>query len=82
MNELIYRLSSASKKALKLIENAPVQNYMPVDEKSKKKEKCTYKVIAFVATMSAFFFLSIGTEQAFGTYLTTFSVKSELHATR
>ena len=53
-----------------------------MDEKLKKKEKFTGKVIAFVAIMSVFFFLTIGTEQCIATYLTIFSVKSELHATK
>ena len=53
-----------------------------MDEKLKKKEKCTSKVVTFVAVMSAFFFLTVGTEQCFATYLTIFSVKSELLATK
>ena len=53
-----------------------------MDEKFKKKEKYTSKVVAFVAVMSVFFFLTIGTEQALATYLTIFSVKSELLATK
>ena len=50
--------------------------------KLQKKEKCTKRLVAFVTTMCIFFFLCLGLEQAIGIYLTTFSVKSKLHATR
>ena len=53
-----------------------------MDEKLKKKEMYTGKVVAFVATMCVFFFLVLGTENSVATYLTTFSVKSDLHATK
>ena len=53
-----------------------------MSSKLHKKEKCTGRLVAFVATMCIFFFLCLGLEQAIGTYLTTFSVKSNLHATR
>ena len=55
---------------------------MLIDEKLKKTEKCTVKVVAFVAMMCVFFFLVLGTEQSIATYLTIFSVKSELHETK
>ena len=53
-----------------------------MDENLKKKEKYTGKVVAFVTTMCFFFFLVLGTENSVATYLTTFSVKSDLHATK
>ena len=53
-----------------------------MDEKLKKEEKCTSKVVAFVAVMSVFFFLTIGTDQSLANYLTIFAVKSELLATK
>ena len=55
---------------------------MLINEKLKKTEKCTGKVVAFVATMCVFFFLVIGAENSIPTYLTIFSVKSELHDTK
>ena len=55
---------------------------MLTNEKLKKTEKCTGKVVAFVAMMCVFFFLVLGTENSLATYLTIFSVKSELHDTK